>query len=81
MKGNKGLRMCVVCRGRFEKKDLARIVKASGQAVYDRDGRMQTRGIYICRECARKEKAYLAVNGILRCSNGSDVISEMGKEE
>ena len=47
-------RMCAVCRKRFEKSELNRVVMSeSGEIFYDRTGKAQARGLYICRECVR----------------------------
>ena len=54
------LRMCAVCRNRYEKEKLVRIVKfKNGEIKVDLNGKMQGRGMYICksREClAQAEK-------------------------
>ena len=52
--------MCAVCRNRYEKEKLVRIVKfKDGEIKVDLNGKMQGRGMYICksREClAQAEK-------------------------
>ncbi|HIV85681.1 MAG TPA: YlxR family protein [Candidatus Monoglobus merdigallinarum] len=46
------VRMCAVCRGRFEKAELFRIIMSrSGEILLDRAQKAQARGLYICREC------------------------------
>lgn len=48
------LRMCAVCRNRYEKENLIRIVKfKDGDIKIDKSGKMQGRGMYICKnkEC------------------------------
>ena len=48
------LRMCAVCRNRYEKDKLLRIVKfRNGEIKIDIGGKMQGRGMYICKnsEC------------------------------
>lgn len=49
-------RMCVVCRGRFSKKDLLRVVKTDSQVVFDESLKMNGRGAYICRTCIFEKK-------------------------
>lgn len=44
------LRTCLVCRQRFEKKDLCRLVKQGGGLFYDSKFRAPGRGYYICRK-------------------------------
>ena len=42
-------RTCVICRERRKKYDLLRIVRTpEGQVVFDRSGRLDGRGAYIC---------------------------------
>ena len=52
--------MCAVCRNRYEKEKLVRIVKfKDGEIKVDLNGKMQGRGMYICKskEClAQAEK-------------------------
>lgn len=44
-------RTCVVCRERRQKDDLLRIVRTpGGQVVFDRTGRLNGRGAYVCRD-------------------------------
>lgn len=49
----KPLRMCTVCRKRFEKKDLIRVVRTPDGAVPDLNGTLSGRGAYLCksRDC------------------------------
>jgi len=42
-------RMCIGCRGLFEKKDLIRIVRTpEAKIVLDRTGKLSGRGAYLC---------------------------------
>jgi len=42
-------RTCVLCRERRNKGDLLRIVRTpEGQVVFDRNGRLDGRGAYVC---------------------------------
>ena len=47
------VRMCIVCKGEFVKKDLDRIVKTDNGIVLDKTGKLGGRGAYICHsdEC------------------------------
>lgn len=49
-------RMCIACRNKKEKKDLLRIVATNSVAMLDKDGKQNTRGIYICndKKCINK---------------------------
>lgn len=44
-------RTCVVCRERRQKADLLRIVRTpEGRVVFDRTGRLNGRGAYVCAD-------------------------------
>lgn len=43
-------RMCAVCRQRYNKDELLRVVKLpSGEICVDVEGKLQGRGMYICK--------------------------------
>ncbi len=51
------MRQCVVCREKFTKRDLLRIVRnADGELFFDPTGKAAGRGAYICKnpDCAEK---------------------------
>ncbi len=51
------LRMCIICRNMYDKKQLNRIVKdKDGNIFYDKTGKKNGRGAYICsnEECLNK---------------------------
>lgn len=55
------LRNCVGCQGRFEKKELLRIVKPKDEDItVDTKGKKSGRGCYICK---KKECLDLAIKG------------------
>ena len=50
-------RQGVACREDFDKKSLARVVKtSSGEIVFDKTGKVNGRGAYVClkKECLKK---------------------------
>ena len=49
-------RMCIACRERFAKDELTRVVVNNGIATIDSTMKMQTRGLYICKnpDCIAK---------------------------
>lgn len=49
-------RMCVVCRQMKPKFDLIRIVNSSDGVVIDKTGKLNGRGVYLCKckECIQK---------------------------
>lgn len=51
------LRMCIACRGLFDKKELRRIVRTpQGEVLFDPTGKAAGRGAYLCYapECLKK---------------------------
>ncbi|MBQ7109403.1 MAG: YlxR family protein [Clostridia bacterium] len=51
-------RMCAVCRERKEKSQLIRITKTQdGEVLIDKTGKLQGRGMYICKDGDCIEKA------------------------
>lgn len=52
------LRMCVVTKERFEKRDLIRIVRTpDGEVVLDKTGRQNGKGAYLKKDVSVIEKA------------------------
>ena len=52
------LRSCVVCRERFSKRDLTRIVRTPmGSVEIDRSGKQNGRGAYLCSSTVCWEQA------------------------
>lgn len=48
------IRMCAVCRERFNKPELSRIVRSeNGEIVIDKLQKAQSRGIYVCKNCVK----------------------------
>ena len=61
-------RMCVVCRQMKPKNELIRIVNSDGAVVIDKTGKLNGRGVYLCRcmECiakALKSKGFAKQHG------------------
>lgn len=68
MKGRIPERMCVACRQMKPKNELVRIVKTEQGAIVDTSGKLNGRGVYICKcaECvekAKKNKGFVKQNG------------------
>ena len=69
------LRMCIACRGLFDKKDLQRIVRTpEGDVLFDPTGKAAGRGAYLCSdpECLKK----LVKNRLLNKSFKTQVSQE-----
>ena len=61
-------RMCVACRQMKPKNELVRLVLTEGGATVDVTGKMNGRGVYLCKnaECiarARKNKGFQKAHG------------------
>lgn len=73
------MRQCAACRGRFPKKTLMRIVRsADGDVSFDLSGKMNGRGIYLCRNLSCIESA--RKSGCIKNALGVD-LSDAGYEE
>ena len=78
-------RMCAVCRQRFDKTELLRIVKfKDGEVKIDESGRLQGRGMYICknRQCLSQAEKRKVIERAFSVKTNPDIyreISEMCK--
>lgn len=78
-------RMCAVCRQRFDKSELLRIVKfKDGEVKIDESGRLQGRGMYICknRQCLSQAEKRKVIERAFSVKTNLDIyreISEMCK--
>lgn len=78
-------RMCAVCRQRFDKSELLRIVRfKDGEIKVDPSGKMQGRGMYICKnsEClsqAEKRRVIERAFSVKTCPEIYGEISELCK--
>ena len=52
------MRSCVLCRKVFQKSELLRIVKDSGEIKIDKTQKSNGRGAYICSNCISKEDLF-----------------------
>lgn len=55
-------RMCAICRQKFEKRDLTRLVHTSNGLVIDKTGKASGRGAYLCGNANCWSKAYQSNN-------------------
>ncbi len=58
------VRTCIVCRKKYPKRDLVRLVLRDGAAVVDSRQKMSGRGAYVCGSRCM-EKAAMNVKGCL----------------
>lgn len=77
------LRRCAGCGLMKEKRDLMRIVrKQDGSVVPDPSGRMNGRGVYLCRDisCLEKAARNRGIERSLKCSIAPEVYEELRRE-
>lgn len=63
-------RTCVVCRQKYNKRDLTRLVRTPDGLLVDQSGKQEGRGAYICdsAECYQKATSTTILNKALRMS-------------
>lgn len=79
----KRVRMCIVCRGQSDKKDLLRIVKnKDGKIFVDETGKANGRGAYVCKdkECFEKLCKQKSLNKAFRCNVAQEVYDKIGEQ-
>ena len=81
------IRSCIVCRNKKSKKELFKIVSKDKNAVYDKNQKINSRSIYICKshECINKCKKIVSkdkLNTKLSIDNESmmEVLLELENE-
>ncbi len=78
-KGEKGERMCVVCRTHKTPDNLIRIVRIEDKIVVDPTGKANGRGAYICKttQCAELCKKRNSLNWAFKTTVDSKVYDEL----
>lgn len=73
------IRTCIVCRSALPKKELNRIVKSGDQIFFDKTGRANGRGAYICDnpECVKKLKKQKTLNRVFSCEIQEEVYDKI----
>lgn len=77
------LRQCVGCREMKEKTSLVRIIKTpDNQILFDKSGKMNGRGAYICLDsnCFDKAVKNKGIERTLKCEIPVDVFENVKKE-
>ncbi len=75
-------RMCAVCRQRFDKSELLRIVRfKDGEVKVDTSGKMQGRGMYICKkgECLSQAEKRRVIERAFSVKNCTEIYSEISE--
>ncbi len=53
--GHEPERQCILCRNKFSKNDLIRVVRYEGEYSLDTTHKKDGRGAYICNECRKSD--------------------------
>lgn len=75
--------MCIVCRGRSDKKELVRVVKnKDGEVFLDKTKKANGRGAYVCKskECFEKLRKTRALNRAFKCDIPLEIYEKLGEE-
>ncbi len=76
------IRMCIVCRGQSDKKQLLRVVKnKDGEIFVDVTGKANGRGAYVCKDRACYEKLckQKSLNRAFKCNVSDEVYKKIGE--
>lgn len=73
------LRKCIVCNEKLPKKELLRIVKQDAALVFDKSGKINGRGAYVCTSngCLEKASNSKQINHLLGLPLSEKIIEEM----
>ena len=76
------IRTCIVCRSALPKKELNRIVKSGEEIFFDKTGRANGRGAYVCSnpECMKKLKKQKVLNKVFACQVGDEVYDKIAED-
>ena len=76
------IRTCIVCRTALPKKELNRIVKSGEEIFFDKTGRANGRGAYVCSnpECMKKLKKQKVLNKVFACQVEDEVYDKIAED-
>ena len=76
------IRTCIACRTALPKKELNRIVKSGEEIFFDKTGRANGRGAYVCSnpECMKKLKKQKALNRVFNCQVDDTVYDKIAED-
>lgn len=76
------IRTCIVCRTAMPKKELNRIVKSGEEIFFDKTGRANGRGAYVCSnpECMKKLKKQRVLNRVFSCQVEDSVYDKIAED-
>ena len=75
-------RMCVICRERFDKADLNRLVISGGKVVVDLKRNLPGRGAYVCNDssCIQTLKKKKALNRAFKMPVDDKIYDKIAEE-
>ncbi len=72
------LRMCICCRGRFDKKQLLRVANTAGGVVVDKTHKAGGRGAYVCSyKCFENSLKKNLLDRAIKCPIPENIINEI----
>lgn len=76
------MRMCVACRQMKPKSELVRIIKNDSGIITDKTGKIQCRGVYICKctECIQTGMKRKSLERAFKCAVAPSVYEMIEKE-
>lgn len=76
------MRMCVACRQMKPKSELVRIIKNDSGIITDKTGKIQCRGVYMCKssECIQMGIKRKSLERAFKCAVNSGVYEMIEKE-
>lgn len=76
------IRTCIVCRTALPKKELNRIVKSGEEIFFDKTGKANGRGAYVCSnpECLKKLKKQKTLNRVFQCEVDLAIYDKISEE-
>ena len=76
------MRMCVACRQMKPKHELIRVVKTDDGIQIDKNGKIQCRGVYMCRssECVGMGMKKKSLERAFKCAVDAGVYEMIEKE-
>ncbi len=72
------VRMCICCRGHFDKKYLVRIANVRGEALIDKTFKAGGRGAYICSyKCFENSLKKNLMERAIKCRISENIINDI----
>ena len=77
------LRMCLSCRKLFDRREMSRFVKTEDGVIFDRTGKRDGRGAYICAdsECLDRLKRKKLLNRVFSCKVDDTIYLQIAEDK